>query len=84
MAIVEKLNRNIDRYLRIQLLLTHGTSRAMEDHRAILEACRRRDAREATRIVRNHIREASQELIQCLRQERAIAATRREATARSA
>jgi DNA-binding GntR family transcriptional regulator len=84
MAIVEKLNRNIDRYLRIQLLLTHGTSQAMEDHRAILEACRRRDAREATRIVRNHIREASQELIQCLRQERAVAATRREATARSA
>jgi DNA-binding FadR family transcriptional regulator len=56
----------------------------MEDHRAILDACRRRDAREATRIVRNHIREASQELIQCLRQERATAATRREATARSA
>jgi len=76
MAIIEKVNRNIDRYLRIQLTLSRGTSRAVDEHQAILDACRAKDVRAAARLTRNHILAASRILIQCLKTERAIAATR--------
>lgn len=70
MEIIERLNRNVDRYLRIQLVLTQGTTQAVEDHAALLDACRRRDVRNAVRMTKEHILNASRGLIACLSQER--------------
>ena len=79
MAVIEKLNINIDRYLRIQLLLTHGTAQADDDHRALLAACRARDTAAAVKLLKRHILEAGRSLVRCLQQERAIAAARKQA-----
>jgi DNA-binding GntR family transcriptional regulator len=78
MAVIEKLNINIDRYLRIQLLLTNGTARAYDDHHAILAACRERDTGTAVKLLKRHILEAGRSLVECLQHERAIAAARKQ------
>jgi DNA-binding GntR family transcriptional regulator len=80
MAVIEKLNINIDRYLRIQLLLTNGTGRAYDDHHAMLDACRERDVAGATRMLKRHILEAGRSLVECLQQQRAIAAARKQSS----
>ena len=79
MAVVEKLNINIDRYLRIQLLLTNGTARARDDHLAILAACRARDTAIAVELLKRHILEAGRGLVECLQHERALAVARKQA-----
>jgi len=80
MAVIEKLNISIDRYLRIQLLLTHGTAQATDDHRALLAACRKRDGALAAKLLKRHILEAGRNLVRCLQQERAIAAAKKQKT----
>ena len=55
LAIVSKLHQHADRYLRMQLALTHGESRARAEHRAIATAARRRDVRKAGQLMRDHI-----------------------------
>ena len=55
MSMVGKLHQQSDRYLRMQLALTHGESRARDEHRAIAAAARRADVRLATRLMREHI-----------------------------
>ncbi|MEJ7810016.1 MAG: GntR family transcriptional regulator [Gemmatimonadaceae bacterium] len=62
MGIVQRLHRHSDRYLRMQLALTHGESRANEEHRAIAEAARARDARGAALLLREHILGAGRSL----------------------
>ena len=42
MGIVQRLHQQSDRYLRMQLALTHGETRANEEHRAIAAAARAR------------------------------------------
>src|SRR5262252_1642865 len=44
-----------DRYLRMQLSLTHGETRARHEHRAIATAARKRDVVKASRLLRDHI-----------------------------
>lgn len=63
MRTVERLSHHADRYLRMQLALTHGESRANAEHRAIVAACRKRDAREAARLMRAHILGAGESLV---------------------
>lgn len=53
----------VDRYLRAQLTLTDGMSRARDEHRAIHEACTRGDADEAARLTRAHILDAGRSLV---------------------
>lgn len=64
---VERLHRHAERYMRMQLALTHGESRAAAEHRAILEACRRRDAERAATLVDTHIRAAGRALSRYLK-----------------
>jgi DNA-binding GntR family transcriptional regulator len=68
---VERLSHHADRYLRMQLALTHGESRANAEHRAIVAACRKRDARAAAKLMRSHILGAGQSLVQFLTEYRA-------------
>lgn len=45
----------VDRYLRMQLLLSDGNARANSEHQAILEACKAGDADRAAELTRAHI-----------------------------
>jgi DNA-binding GntR family transcriptional regulator len=80
MAIIEKLNVNIDRYLRIHLVLTRQTTRAIDEHRAILDACRDKQSSLATKLLKQHILDAGESLVLSLRQQRDIAAARSKST----
>ena len=70
MGIVQRLHQQSDRYLRMQLALTHGETRANEEHRAIAEAARARDAKLACQLVRDHIAGAGRSLLAFLKQQR--------------
>ena len=71
MSIVHKLHQHSDRYLRMQLALTHGETRARHEHRAIAVAARRGDAAKAQRLLREHILGAGRALVSFLERERA-------------
>jgi DNA-binding GntR family transcriptional regulator len=70
LAIVSKLHQHADRYLRMQLALTHGESRARAEHRAIAAATRKRDVRKAAQLMRDHILGAGKMLLTFLEQHR--------------
>src|SRR5206468_2365830 len=55
MSIVSKLHQHSDRYLRMQLALTHGETQARREHRAIAVAARKRDAAKSAHLMRDHI-----------------------------
>ena len=81
MAIIQRLHQQSDRYLRMQLVLTHGQSRAIDEHRAILAAVAASDTRLASSLMRQHILGAGRQLVRFLSAERkpatasAVAAT---------
>lgn len=60
----------IDRYLRAQLTLTDGMTRAHREHQAILDACVEGDAARASQLTREHILGASRALIAFLEETR--------------
>jgi DNA-binding GntR family transcriptional regulator len=74
LSIVQKLHQHADRYLRMQLALTHGESRADEEHRAILAAVRALDADGAAALLRDHIAGAGRALHAFLTDRRAARA----------
>lgn len=71
LAIAQRLHRQADRYLRMQLALTHGEDRAHEEHRAILAAVRQRDVRKGASLLRAHVLGAGRALGDFLRHHRA-------------
>ena len=72
MAIVQRLHQQADRYLRMQLALTHGESRAADEHRAILDAARRRDVKAGAAVLAGHILGAGRALLGFLRGQRGM------------
>ena len=80
LSAAQKLHQQCDRYLRMQLALTHGELRANAEHRAILAAVRKKDARRAADLLREHILGAGRALRRFLEQERAPQAQRGRAT----
>jgi len=70
LGIVQNLHNQSDRYLRMQLALTHGESRASEEHRAILEAVREGAVQEAAALLERHILGAGRALGEFLREQR--------------
>ena len=66
MGIVSKLHQHSDRYLRAQLALTHGETRARHEHRAILAAVKKRDTTKACQLLRDHILGAGKSLVSFL------------------
>ena len=73
LGVAQKLHRHCDRYLRMQIALTHGELRATEEHRAILSAVRQRDAARAGKLLRDHILGAGRALHDFLERERRVA-----------
>lgn len=70
MSIIRNVNHNGERYTRLQLNLTHGITRANEEHRQILELCRKREVSAACKLLRQHIQYAGQSLKQVLQARR--------------
>jgi DNA-binding GntR family transcriptional regulator len=70
MAVIQRLHQQSDRYLRMQLVLTHGESRAIDEHRAILAAVSDRDVKQACSLMRQHILGAGRKLVRFVSAER--------------
>ena len=70
LAILGKLHQHSDRYLRMQLALTHGETRAKEEHRAIAAAAKKGDSALAARLMREHILGAGRSLVSFLEKHR--------------
>lgn len=71
LAIIRNVNNSGERYTRLQLYLTHGISRANEEHHHILELCRQREITGACKLLREHIQHAGRSLKEALQQRRA-------------
>lgn len=80
LGFAQKLHQHCDRYLRMQLALTHGESRASEQHRAILSAVRKRDTQRACALLRSHIVGAGRSLHDFLVEHRGAETTAGRAT----
>ena len=59
LEVVDSLNTNCDRYIRLQLLFTGGIPTAEREHRVLLELCKSRDIDNATALLREHILHAA-------------------------
>jgi len=76
LAILHGINLQIERYLRLHLLLTDGSDRADHDHRDLLRLCVARDVGGATKLLREHILHTSRSLLAALREHRSALAQR--------
>ncbi|MBE3638298.1 GntR family transcriptional regulator [Mangrovicoccus sp. HB182678] len=59
LALTETTLAGFDRYLRFHLAAHGRAHMSQDDHRAMLEAARRRDADAATRVLRHHLQTAA-------------------------
>lgn len=60
--IVENLNKNADRYIRMHLLLAGGIHKAGGEHRELLNACRNKEIKKACKCLTDHILGAKNEI----------------------
>lgn len=65
-AVLRTVNNNGDRYTRLQLFLTAGRQRAIEEHQRLLDLCRARETDAACDLLERHVRHAGQSLRQLL------------------
>ena len=56
LRIIDRIHGQIDRYVRLQIALSSGQSRANSEHRDLLKKCRDDDLAAATSALRGHIR----------------------------
>jgi DNA-binding GntR family transcriptional regulator len=70
MAIIRNVNNKGERYTRLQLFLTRGIKRANDEHKELLELCRRRSVAAACKLLRQHILHAGRSLKQVLEERR--------------
>lgn len=66
MALIQSINVQTDRYIRLQILLTSGFEDAKREHREILALCRNRDPK-VVPFLKEHIISAGQDLLGALR-----------------
>ncbi|KAA3441962.1 GntR family transcriptional regulator [Mesorhizobium sp. SARCC-RB16n] len=69
LAILQGINVQIDRYIRIQLLLTSAFDEAEREHRQILSMCKNREPR-VVEFMRGHIIRAGHNLLEALNKRR--------------
>lgn len=63
LGLIEAHHNAADRYVRILLSNLDYRNRSQTEHRDLLAACRRRDGDEAVSILRRHLREGSETLV---------------------
>ncbi len=57
--ILRRTHDTIGRYIRMQIVATDGRLTANEEHKHILDACRRRDVEAAVALLKAHVTEAA-------------------------
>ncbi len=70
LALVQSVNIQTDRYIRLQLSLTGGLEGAEAEHRELLRLCAARETRAAVAYLRTHIRNAGAELVKTISRSR--------------
>ena len=71
LALLQGINLQTDRYVRLHLLLTGAFADAEQDHREILRLCTVRDVARAVPYLKEHILNAGRDLLVTLRNSRA-------------
>lgn len=66
LAIINQLNTKSDRYIRMQLLYTQEIEKAEREHHTLLELARQGDADRACELLRTHIQEACEGIVELL------------------
>lgn len=74
LRVIQTVNYNADRYVRLHLSLSQEIRRAKEEHHAILEACKKRDVPGACQLLERHIAHACESLSDIVRRHREQAA----------
>ena len=69
--LVNTLNKNADRYIRMHLLWAGGISRAESEHNDLLDKCKARDIDGAVKILKQHVLGSRDEIKEFLRQREA-------------
>ncbi len=77
MAMLRKTHQSIDRYIYMHMKLTDGRRKAQSDHTQILELCRSKDLHRADAVLRSHILDVADKLIESVEIGRRIAAAQR-------
>lgn len=72
LAMIDDLHNRLDRYIRFHLVLEGRKTVTDEEHLAILEACRARDADLAARLTRAHILEAANISVEIFRRKNSL------------
>ncbi|MFJ2331229.1 GntR family transcriptional regulator [Pseudomonas helleri] len=70
LTIVQGINVQTDRYIRLQLLLTAGKKEAELEHRELLRLCEKGDVKKAVQFLRKHIHDAGHNLVALLKKKR--------------
>ncbi|RLV58357.1 GntR family transcriptional regulator [Parashewanella curva] len=60
LEVIQSLNTNCDRYIRLQLLLGGGIPKAEQEHRDLLEYCKNGDSNKACELLKSHILHAAE------------------------
>ncbi len=66
LEIVRRLHADCDRYLRMQISLSGSYAKADREHHRLLRLCRAGKKREATSLLRDHIRKTGADLVRAL------------------
>jgi DNA-binding GntR family transcriptional regulator len=61
-SLIRMINNNGERYSRLQAYVQRGFQRATEEHRMLLDLCRKKDVAAACNLLQAHIRRAGQSL----------------------
>ncbi len=72
--ILQVINLQIERYIRLHLLLTQGSGEAERDHHELLRLCALRDGDGAVALLKHHILATGRSLVNALRTHRIAAA----------
>ena len=71
LSLIQTINNNADRYIRLHILFSRDAHRhAKDEHRAILELCRQRDAEAASQLLERHITKAGRDMKEFIKQQR--------------
>jgi DNA-binding GntR family transcriptional regulator len=69
LSLITTLHRNVDRYLRMEMVVLQYKERSQQEHRRILEACQQRDQNAAIELLIRHIEDAGMLLVAFLNQQ---------------
>ena len=76
LSLIQTVNNNADHYIRLHILFSRDAHRnARDEHRAILELCRQRNAAAASRLLEDHITKAGREMKEFIKKEFVVPAS---------